>query len=229
MEHSGATVPVSHRLPPTITFARIVRAYSATVNAREAWNMTIRLVLITHASTAATQDTRFPGDEPLDARGREMASGVGTPRRFDRVLRGPERRCAETASALNLEAVSHPALADLNLGEWSGRTLTDLESERPSDLGTWLTDPSAAPHGGESLSALMDRVAYWLTELPTDRARLAAITHPAVVRAAVLHTLGASVAGFWRLDSAPLTQTWLTHHGGRWQLRETGHPLRESR
>jgi broad specificity phosphatase PhoE len=221
MAHSGATVPVSRRLPPTITFARIVRACSAAVNAQEAANMTIRLVLITHASTAATQDARFPDDEPLDVRGHRMVSAVSMPHRFDGVLRGPERRCAETASALGLDAVPEPALADLNLGDWRGRTLADLGSD--PGLATWLTDPAAAPHGGESLSALTDRVASWLAGLPADRAHLAAVTHPAVVRAAVLHTLGASLAGFWRLDSAPLTQTRLTCHGGRWQVRETGH------
>ena len=182
--------------------------------------MAIRLVLITHASTAATQDARFPGDEPLDVRGHRMVSAVSMPHRFEEARRGPERRCAETASALGLDAVPDPALADLDLGEWRGRTLTDLESD--PGLATWLTDPAAAPHGGESLSALADRVASWLAGLP-DRSRLAAVTHPAVVRAAVLHTLGASLAGFWRLDSAPLTQTWLTCHGGRWQVRETGH------
>jgi broad specificity phosphatase PhoE len=192
---------------------------------REAANMTIRLVLITHASTAATQDARFPGDEPLDVRGLRMVSSAAMRRRFDGVFRGPERRCAETASALGLDAVPDPALADLDLGEWRGRTLTDLESE--PGLAAWLTDPEAAPHGGESLSALADRVDSWLAGLP-DRAHLAAVTHPAVVRAAVLHTLGAPLTGFWRLDSAPLTQTWLTRHGGRWQVRETGHRLADT-
>jgi broad specificity phosphatase PhoE len=198
---------------------------SAPVNAQEAANVTIRLVLITHASTAATQDARFPGDEPLDVRGHRMASPVTMRRRFDGVFRGPERRCAETASALGLDAVPEQALADLNLGDWRGRTLTDLESE--PGLAAWLTDPTAAPHGGESLSALMDRVDSWLAGLP-DQTHLAAVTHPAVVRAAVLHTLGAPLPAFWRLDSAPLTQTRLTRHAGRWQVRETGHRLSDT-
>jgi broad specificity phosphatase PhoE len=191
--------------------------------------MTIRLVMITHAPTAATRESRFPADDPLDARGAETAAAArGTLRRFDRVLRGPERRCAETAAGLGLDAVVDPSLVDLDLGAWRGRTLTELEASQAMELGTWLTDPDAAPNGGESLSSLMDRVAGWLDGLPAERARIAAITHPAVVRAAVLQTLGAPLNCFWRLDSAPLTQTWLTHHGGRWQLRETGHPLTAS-
>jgi broad specificity phosphatase PhoE len=188
--------------------------------------VTVRLVLVSHASTSATREARFPGDEPLDARGADIAASArGSLRRFDAVLRGPETRCAQTAAALGLEAVAHPSLADLDLGAWRGRTLADIEPERPSDLLTWLSDPEATPHGGESLAALASRVSAWLDGLPSVPSRIAAVTHPAVVRAAVLHALGAPLAGFWRLDVAPLTQTWFSHHAGRWQLRETGHAL----
>jgi broad specificity phosphatase PhoE len=199
-------------------------------------NMTIRLVLVTHASTEATAAARFPRDEPLDARGRTAATAArGTLRRFDGVFRGPERRCEETAEALGLEsALIHPPLTDLDTGAWRGRTLTGRDAGDPAEpsaglsqaLTAWLTDPSAAPHGGESLSALADRVAGWLGERASEgRARIIAVTHPAVVRAAVLHALGAPVSCFWRLDAAPLTQTRLSHRDGRWQLGETGHSL----
>ena len=190
--------------------------------------MTIRLVLVTHASTEAATAARFPRDEPLEARGHAAAATArGALRRFDGIFRGPERRCEETAEALGLEeAVIHPPLADLDTGAWRGRTLTGLETGHPAELAAWLTDPSAAPHGGESLSALADRVAGWLGERASEgRARTVAVTHPAVVRAAVLHALGAPVSCFWRLDAGPLTQTRLSHHGGRWQVGETGHSL----
>jgi broad specificity phosphatase PhoE len=188
--------------------------------------MTVRLALIAHAATRATREARFPDDEPLDAHGAEAATAAaGTLRRVTAAHRGPEERCRQTAAALGLDAATAPALADLNTGTWRGRTLTEVEADHPADLYAWLTDPHAAPHDGESLSELLARVAQWLTELPTDAARVVAITHPAVIRAAVLHTLGAPPECFWRLDVSPLSQTWLTRHGGRWQLRETGHAL----
>ena len=193
--------------------------------------MTIRLILVTHASTPATASAGFPDDEPLDPRGLTAArEASGTLRRFAVAWRGPERRCAETSEALGLSATAHPALADLDLGSWRGRTLTALGTERPAELGAWLADPEAAPHGGETVSGLVGRVAGWLGELseadsPEGSSRVVAVTHPAVVRAAVLHVMGAPANAFWRLDAGPLTQTWLSRHGGRWQLRETGHPL----
>jgi len=188
--------------------------------------MTDRLVLVSHAATAATYEARFPDDETLDTRGTADATAVrGTLRRIEKAYRGPETRCRQTAGALGLDATVHPSLADLDLGNWRGRTLTGLEADQPADLHAWLTNPATAPHGGESLSGLVHRVARWLDELPAGPTRIAAITHPSVIRAAALHVLGAPPSSFWRLDTAPLSQTWLSRHGGRWQLRETGHPL----
>lgn len=188
--------------------------------------MAVRLVLVAHAATAASREARFPGDEPLDERGAHAAAAAdGALRRVTAAYRGPEERCRQTATALGLDAVADPALADLDVGAWRGRTLTELAADHPVDLRAWLTDPRAAPHGGESVAELVARVAHWLDEFAAEAARIAAVTHPAVIRAAVLHTLGAPPECFWRLDAAPLSQTWLTHDGRRWQLRETGHPL----
>jgi broad specificity phosphatase PhoE len=185
--------------------------------------MTVRLVLITHAATSATRESRFPDDEPLDEHGTAAARSVGALRRIETAFRGPEARCAQTAEALSLEATAHPLLADLDLGSWRGRTLGELEQDAPADLFAWLGDPEATPHGGESLRALLDRVAEWLRNIPAGR--VAAVTHPSVVRAAVLLTLGAPATCFWRLDTTPLSQTRLSRNGDSWRLRETGHPL----
>ncbi|MFC7642844.1 hypothetical protein ACFQX6_19370 [Streptosporangium lutulentum] len=44
---------------------------------------------------------------------------------------------------------------------------------------------------------------------------------PPVIRAAVVHALGAPAAAFWRIDVAPLARVALTGRGGRWQLSYT--------
>jgi broad specificity phosphatase PhoE len=188
--------------------------------------MTVRLILISHAATAATRQARFPEDEPLEAYGAQATTAAaGRLHRIDSAYRGSELRCLQTADALGLDATASPALSDLDLGNWRGRTLAEMAELQPAELSAWLADPDSRPHGGEALSALLRRVSGWLGDLPTGPARIAAVTHPAVIRAAVLHVLGAPPASFWRIDTAPLSQTLLSHHSGRWQLRETGHLL----
>ncbi|MEO3809072.1 histidine phosphatase family protein [Sphaerisporangium sp. B11E5] len=192
--------------------------------------MTVRLVLVCHAATAAVRQARVAADDPLDAHGlTDAGAAAGVLRRAGTAFRGPETRCRQTAEALGLDAAPDPAFADLDLGSWTGRTLAGLGAEEPEALHAWLTDPDARPHGGETLRELLTRVSHRLDAIPaTPAARLVAVTHPAVVRAAVLHVLTAPPAAFWRLDVPPLSQTHLSRQTDGWRLRETGHPLTSS-
>jgi broad specificity phosphatase PhoE len=85
-------------------------------------------------------------------------------------------------------------------------------------VAAWLRDPAAMPHGGESLASLMERVAAWLdAEKPANRKAIL-ITHPSIIRAAIVHALRAPRPSFWRLEIAPLTTTRLSGAHGRWNL-----------
>src|SRR6185437_2451094 len=98
-----------------------------------------------------------------------------------RALTGPELRTRQTAQLLGLDARVEPLLADLDCARWQGQTLESLPAESLQD---WLTDPAAAPHGGESIVDLIARVAGWLESLETRDSQVVAVTHPAVIRAA---------------------------------------------
>ena len=178
----------------------------------------VRLTLVSHAMTDAMADGRFPADEPLNGIGLRQAKKVG---RLDidratRQLTGPERRARQTAQLLGLHATVEPRLADLDCDGWCGQT---LRAVGPADLEAWLTDPARAPHGGESIVDLMGRVAGWLESLTAEAAPAVAVTHPAVIRAAVLGALDMPPKSFWRLDIAPLSRTVLHFRNGRWTLR----------
>ncbi|GHH71109.1 phosphoglycerate mutase [Streptosporangium violaceochromogenes] len=175
-----------------------------------------RLLLVCHASTPATARAAFPGDEPLDARGLRRAAGPAPPVGPGPAVCAVERRCVQTARALGLRPVPDRLLADCDYGRWSGRTLAQVEAAEPEALVAWLTDPAAAPHGGESITALLARVAGWLSLRAPGR--IVAVTHPSVIRAAVVHALGAPAQAFWRVDVAPLARVALTGRGGRWRL-----------
>ncbi|MEU0379198.1 histidine phosphatase family protein [Streptomyces cyaneofuscatus] len=199
--------------------------------------MTVRVMLVSPAMNAALRQARFDGDAPLDRAGERSAraASAAVPR-YDAVLSGPSERCLGTAAALGLTARAEPALTGWDLGRWSGRRLDEVGAAEPDSVAAWIGDPSAAPHGGESLRALVERVGGWLDGTgagdtraagdgagATDRSVLA-VAEPAVVRAAVVHALALPVEAFWRLDVAPLVLTELSGRSGRWNVR-LGRPL----
>ncbi|MFM0504764.1 histidine phosphatase family protein [Paraburkholderia caffeinilytica] len=249
--------------------------------------MDTRLLLISHASTAAMRAGRFPADDPLDTRG--LTEAAVTRARLSipdaaAVFVSPAVCARDTATALGLEDAAlgqrvsvDAGLADMDYGLWHGRRLADLAVEASEDLAAWTQNPDAAAHGGESFSQLVKRVGQWLDALDntlsersadlmgdvlsegmsdsasralsdsvaggaTDhgassngtnesKARVAgekngrlsrnarnvvAITHAQVIRAAIVHTLGASPAVFPRIEIAPLSMIELRHSRRGW-------------
>jgi broad specificity phosphatase PhoE len=188
--------------------------------------MTLRLTLLCHAFTDAVRRAVFPGDEPLDGRAAaQAAAAVGVLGAFDNVWTSPALRARQTAAALRLSAQDDPALRDCDFGRWTGLRLTDLETREPDAVAAWISNPAAAPHGGESILDILRRVGAWLDVRREEHGRGIAVTHPAVIRAAVIHVLGAPPQSFWRIDVEPLSITDLRRNGDRWTLRSTGCPL----
>jgi broad specificity phosphatase PhoE len=181
-----------------------------------------RLTLISHAPIHAQRRAAFPLDEPLEQAEIEKAGAVewsGPP--AERILSAPERRTLQTAKALGFLPESVPELRDCDYGAWTGRELSQLQSDRPQEVAAWLSDPGAAPHGGESILQLITRIGTWLMEQRAPGHTIA-LTHPAVIRGAVIHALQAPPLSFWRIDIAPLSLTDLRWNGRVWTVRSSG-------
>jgi broad specificity phosphatase PhoE len=175
-----------------------------------------RLLLVRHASTEAVRSAAFGSDEPLDPRGRDAAASLRLPR-CDEVLVSPALRARETASCAGLVA-SGEAPAECDFGRWAGLSLREVAEREPDAVREWMTDPDAAPHGGESLRSLLARVGGWLEEQATLSGSAVAITHGGVVKACVVIALDAPPSAFWRIDVTPLAITELHAHDGRWTV-----------
>lgn len=177
-----------------------------------------RVLLVRHGGTAATRRADFPGDEPLSPAGRRTAAalgpllaGAGT------VVTSPALRAVETAAAAELDAAVEPLLRPLDAGRWAGCRLAELQYSDPAGMAAWLTDPDARPHGGETLVELAARVrdllAVWHAGPAGD---VVAVTHAAVVRAAVVVALDAPPLALWRVEAAPGSVTELHSRGAGW-------------
>jgi broad specificity phosphatase PhoE len=159
-------------------------------------------------------------DEPLEPRAKEEAAAFGELLgRADLAWTSPALRARETAEALSLDAVVDPLLRDCDYGRWAGRRLNDIHAEEPEGVRAWLADPEANPHGGESLAELLRRVAIWLDRHAGAGVHGIAVTHAAVIRAAILHVIHAPASSFWHLDISPLSVTDIRNDGVRWTWR----------
>jgi broad specificity phosphatase PhoE len=184
-----------------------------------------RLSLISHATTEAQRLAAFPLDEPVLAN--EIAKAKGLNLKIPaaaQVWSSPEQRTQQTSRALGLALTLAEGLRDCDYGRWRGRKMNEVQIEDEEGIFAWLSDPTAAPHGGESIEQLVGRVGRWMDEQRTVRHTIA-VTHPAVIRCAVVHALQTAVKTFWRIDIAPLTVTDLRFNGNAWTLRCLGCPL----
>jgi broad specificity phosphatase PhoE len=181
-----------------------------------------RLTLIAHAATEAHRKAAFPLDESITEReiAKIAALNWNAPR-AERIWSAPEQRTQETSRLLGLAATVTDELRDCDYGSWRGRSMDEVQSADPEGMLAWLTDPSAAPHGGQSIADLINRVGRWIDQ-QHEVSHTAAVTHPAVVRAAIVYALQVPAQTFWRLDISPLSLSDLRFNHRAWTLRCAG-------
>lgn len=146
----------------------------------------------------------MPDDEPATGPLPDLTGWLG---RNGTTVTSPAARCRVTGAPVEV------LLRAWDLGDWTGLPLADIP-----DLPAWRSDPSYAGHGGESLRALLDRAHTLLGRWHNDQSRLAAVTHGAVVRAALVVALQAPWQTFWDLDVAPNGVTELHSSGPGWRV-----------
>lgn len=179
-----------------------------------------RLVLVRHGGTGTTRRADFAADEPLNPAGVVAACGLRSllPG-FDEAACSPTARARQTAEAAGWQPIDEPGLRPLDVGRWSGRRLQEIGASDPAGLAGWLSDPAAEPHGGETVAELVERVRGLLADWHDAGAEpVVAVTHAAVIRAAVVVALDATPEAFWRIDAAPGSVTELHTRGDGWAL-----------
>ena len=177
------------------------------------------VILLRHgrstANTSGTLAGRSAGVD-LDDRGREQADAVSARLAgldLAAIVHSPMLRCERTvaplAARLDLAPVVEAALAEVNYGQWTGRTIAELVGEP-----LWKVvqqHPSAASFpGGEGLAQVQARAVAAIRA--RDR-RLAdthgrdvlwvACSHGDVIKAVLADALGTHLDGFQRIVADP--------------------------
>ncbi|MEO9328253.1 histidine phosphatase family protein [Gordonia aurantiaca] len=155
--------------------------------------------IITAGRTGPNRSVRFGDDAPLDDRGRRDILALGATDEVEAVLAcGPEPATLESARLLGapIEQIADHALRTLDVGAWAGLT---PEQVPPHELAAWFTDPSSAPHGGESVAGFVARVHAWRDRMLDDLAGRAVVVAMPVAQA----LLCVDAAEYFRAEVRP--------------------------
>ncbi|MBX9698340.1 MAG: histidine phosphatase family protein [Acetobacteraceae bacterium] len=126
----------------------------------------------------------------------------------DALWSSPRERALETAEcitrACGLALQVTPALDEIDYGAWTGQPFAAL-----TDDAHWRRWNAARgverPPGGESMAAAQHRVWHWaLAQAALNLgARLVAVSHADVIKAAIAAALGLTLDAHWRFEIAP--------------------------
>ena len=167
------------------------------------------LILVRHGRTPANAAGLLQGhlNQDLDKVGERQAEAVAQHVQasvaVDTVISSPLRRAQQTASAFGLPVETDERWIELSYGEYEGKPHNDVPSEVWS---RWIHDFDFIPPGGESLSALDQRVRAACDDL-RERAtqqNVVVVSHVSPMKSAVAWTLGVDIGISWNchLDHA---------------------------
>lgn len=129
----------------------------------------------------------------------------------DQVICSPLIRARQTAAALfpDHAPIRDAALVEQGFGDWEDRFYADCPM--PEGLDAAAIAGFAAP-GGESFATVCDRIADAITGILRNHSgeTVAIVAHAGVIRAALVHALGAPAASGITFQVAPLSLTRIT-------------------
>lgn len=176
-----------------------------------------RFLLVRHATTemvGRALSGRTPGvhlDQPGRAQAMRLAERL-RPEKIAAIYSSPLERAVETAepvaAASKLTIQRMDALAELDFGQWTGRTFASLDSD--PHWGRFNTYRSTTPApGGEWMLQVQFRFVAALQSLCEKHAgeTVLVVSHADAIRAALAHYLGIALDLFQRIEISPASIT----------------------
>ena len=177
-----------------------------------------RLLLLRHGVTPLTLEKRFAGigDPPLtplgEERARRAAERLHDGERFgpiDVILASPLRRTRSTAEAaaklVGVDVLPEPGFRELDFGLLEGLSFAEADERFPAELAAFLGSPDVAPPGGETLTALAQRVGEARDRVTAayPHQTVLVVTHVTPIKALVCQALGAPLSAVNRMELGP--------------------------
>jgi len=182
--------------------------------------LSVNILLVRHGETAWNRKKIFRGyhDIPLNNSGRAQAREVGkalAARSIAAAYSSPLSRSLETANIAlkrrKIEPVVHPALMDINYGEWTGLEESAVAAKWPDEYAMWLEEPhKTRPPGGDSLAEIYEKAfgaLQWIEERHEGET-IAIFAHRVVNKLLVLGmlSLGLDRFNFIRQDNGCINE-----------------------
>jgi broad specificity phosphatase PhoE len=168
----------------------------------------VRVTLVRHGATewSASGQHTSRTDIGLTEAGREAARTLAARlagREFALVLSSPLVRARETAALAGIDPQIDPDLAEIDYGEYEGRTTPEIRQERPG----WTVWRDGSP-GGETPAQAGDRVDRVIARVLAAEGDVALFAHGHILRILAARWVGLPPergAGF-ALDTASISE-----------------------
>lgn len=190
-----------------------------------------RIYLIRHGEIEGATEGRLIGrtDVSLSARGHEQARKLAeamTDIQFTAIYSSNLQRARLTAEPIadrqGLELIQDAAWRELNVGDWDGRTMKEINDESPELVAQLFADPTSFEYpGGESFPSFIVRIQAALTDLLAAHTHddIALVTHGGVCRTIIGTVLGMPPSHWLRLSQDYCCVNVIDWYGGNPLLR----------
>lgn len=180
-------------------------------------------LLLRHGETPLSIERRFNGRNDSNLTERGAAQAVASAHRLaslpvQAVISSPlprTRRTAEiVATAVGVDVVEEPDLAETDFGAWDGLTFAEVRDRWPRELEAWLSDSAVAPPSGESFESVARRVAAARERLcgQWPATTVVVVSHVTPIKSLVREALAAPVAAIFRIHIEPASLSRIDWH-----------------
>lgn len=166
------------------------------------------IFLLRHGQIAGSGTRRFIGISDVDLNDTGISQAeywlhAFSPLKIDTIYTSCLSRCRDTARRIagNRKIISHPALNEINLGQWEGRSFDEIKRLNPDGFkqrGEHLD--TFRPPDGESFHDVQCRAVPFLTRCLEKPGTPLFVTHAGVIRVILCHISGLAVKNLFQFN-----------------------------